>query len=477
MPNPVITVYTASQNYGHFLEEAIESVVAQTRQDWELFIFDLGSTDETAAVAARFQAQDPERISTVTYTEPKRLQIVANEAIRRARGQYVIRLDADDWFDENALLVLAHYLDTHADVAMVAPNYVYVDERGAHLSVENRRRTGDVTLLDLPAHGACTMVRKRILKAVGGYDETNDRQDGYELWLKVVNRYKVGDVPTPLFYYRQHGQSLSSDRTELLKARARIKRKLVERTAGTVRPRAVAVIGAKNTYPHLPNVVLTPVADKPLIDYTIDEAIASGVFEKILVSTDDPAVVEYCSKSHPDVLAYVRPLALSSVGVTGNAVLNDALNYLEQESDIWPDVIFSLSIHAPLRKAEHVQKALDTLLLYDVDSVVSVCEDQELYYNHGERGLMPINPSMHRQIRLEREALYMDNGAVHVMWRDALIGEERTERTVGHIVMPRWDSLQIKTPQDAWLIEQVLLERQRGLPLAPRAWALKTERA
>ena len=87
---------------------------------------------------------------------------------------------------------------------------------------ENRRKVGaDARLLDLPAHGACTMVRKRVLKAVGGYSETADAQDGYELWLKVLQRYhaQVANVATPLFYYRQHGSSLSTDRDRILAAR------------------------------------------------------------------------------------------------------------------------------------------------------------------------------------------------------------------------------------------------------------------
>jgi CMP-N-acetylneuraminic acid synthetase len=150
-------------------------------------------------------------------------------------------------------------------------------------------------------------------------------------------------------------------------------------------------------------------------------------------------------------------------------VLSEATVALEA-GDVWPDIVVSLNAHTPLRRAEHIRKAVDTLLLYDVDSVISVYEDKELYYVHGPRGMEPLNPAMHRQIRVEREALYAGNGVVRVVWRDALDPEAGYEPTVGHIVMSRWDSFQIKDRQDAWLVEQVLLARAQSASLGPADW-------
>ena len=470
MPKPSVTVYIVSHNYGNYLAQSVESVFAQSRTDWELIIIDDGSTDDTSTVAAQFEARDPQRVRTVSHQQSAGLQVRANEALRLARGQYVIRLDADDYFDENALLVLGHYLDTHHDVALVYPSYVYVDEKGNHLGVEHRWRIGeDTVVLDQPAHGACTMVRRRVLKAIGGYDEDHDRQDGHELWLKVVNRFTVAAVTTPLFYYRQHERSLSADRSELLATRARIKRAIVERNAGPVGPRIVGVVGAKNTYELMPNVVLRPLAGRPLIDYTLEAALASKTIDHLVVSTDDPAVVDYCQSHYPDVIGRLRSAELSSSHASELQVLDEATAALEAD-DIWPDIVVSLSVHAPLRRPEHIRKAVDTLLLYDVDSVVSVYEDQALYYVHGPRGLEPLNPAMHRQIRVEREAIYAGNGVVRVLWRDAIAPADGFDPRVGHIVMSRWDSFQIKSREDAWLVEQVLLAKARSPSLDPAEW-------
>lgn len=461
---PKVTVYIPCHNYGRFLAQALESVLGQSCKDWELIIVDDGSVDETATIADRYADLHPDRIRVFRHSPTRGLQACANLALEAARGDYIMRLDADDFLDESALLVLAAYLDHHPEVALVYPNYTYVNEQGEFLGVENRKKVGkEAKLLDLPAHGACTMVRKRVLKSIGGYNESYEAQDGYELWLKVLHRYQVANVSTSLFYYRQHGDSVSRDQERILAARERIKRDLVERSAGKVKPRVVAMVPAKNTYKKLPNIVLAEFAGRPLIDYTLEAAREVGTFETIFVTTDDPRVVEYCRRI-PGVLADVRFRELSLQQVRLSQVLHDAVLRLEQEHDICPDILVILSVHSPLRRPEHIRNAIDTLLLYNTDSVISVYEDYDLHFAHGENGLEPLNKGMLQRLRLEREALYVDNGAIRVLWRDILTETERYGRKVGHIVMPLKESFQIKSPFDAWMIEQIInRDREKSL--------------
>ncbi len=461
-----VTVYIPCHRYGHFLAQAIESVLLQTMPDWELIIIDDGSQDQTSAIAASYRASNPSKISVITHPQVRGLQVSANEALAIARGLYIMRLDADDYLDENALLVLGSYLDRYPEVALVYPNYIYVDERGNYLGLEQRKRIGqEAQLLDLPAHGAGTLIRKRALKSLGGYDERYNSQDGYELWLKILHRYGVANVHTPLFFYRQHDESLTKDESRLLQARGRIKRDIVERRGGNGTPRAVAIVTAKNTYKALPNIVLTKLADRLLIDYTIEAAQQTGSFEVMLVTTDDPQVVEYCRR-FPEVLAMLRPVELSGDRILESEIAEDAVRRLEEEHGVYSDILVLLNVHTPLRRAEHIREAIDTLILYNTDSVLSVYEDYKLHYVHGIHGLTPLNPAMHHQIRIEREALYVDNGAIKACWRDVLTAKDLLGRKVGHVVMPGHESYQIKTPYDAWLIEQILLQRTVSLSTA-----------
>ena len=453
---PKVTVYIPCHDYGRFLVQAVESVLGQSYDDWELIIVDDGSADDTFIIADRYATTHLDRIRVLHHIPARGLQACANLALEAARGEYIMRLDADDYLDESALLVLATYLDRYPDVGLVYPNYTYVDEQGDVLGVENRKKIGEeAQLLDLPAHGACTMVRKRVLKTIGGYNEGYGAQDGHELWLKVLHRFQVANISTPLFYYRQHDESLSSDQQRILTARERIKRDLVERSSGKVKPRIVAVVPAKNTYEHLPNIVLSQLVGRPLIDYTLDAARQVEGIETVLVTTDDPGVIDYCQKP-TDVIAVLRPVELSRGQVTLSQVLHHAVLQLENEYDIYPDILVLLSVHSPQRRSEHIRKAVDTLLLYNTDSVISVYEDYDLHFTHGRNGLEPLNKGMLRRVRLEREALYVDNGAIRVLWRDVLTETDLFGRKVGHIVMPLGESFQIKSPFDVWMIEQII---------------------
>jgi CMP-N-acetylneuraminic acid synthetase len=459
---PRATVYVPSHDYGRFLQEALDSIGAQTFTAWEAIVIDDGSTDETAAVAEAFRARFADRVRVVRHETRRGLHACANAAFALARGEYVMRLDADDILDENALLVLVSYLDQRRDVDLVYPNYHYIDEQGRHLGFENRKKVGrEARLLDLPAHGACTLVRKRVLKAVGGFSETATAQDGYELWLNVLQRHQaqVGNVETPLFSYRQHGASLSRDRDRILAARRQVKRDAVGRNEGPLRPRVAAIIAAKNTDAKAAGIVLESCAGRPLLEHTVQGALDAGVFDHVLVTTDDERVVEYCRR-WPSVLAELRPLELSLPGVRIAAIIDHAVNHLERAHQIYPDIVVQLSVLTPMRRPEHVREALDTLLAYDCDCVVSVYEDFDLHFIHGAHGLEPLNPGVIRQLQLEREALYVDNMAIHALWRDVVRPDDIYGRLVGHIVMPWRDSVQARTPAELAVVE--LLMRQRG---------------
>jgi glycosyltransferase involved in cell wall biosynthesis len=462
---PKVTVYIACHDYGRFLSEALESVAAQTFPDWELVVVDDASADETRAIAEAFAGRFPDRVRVLRHEQPIGLRSCANAALEAAHGDYIVRLDADDFLDENALLVLAHFLDEHPDIGLVFPNYTYVDEHGTILGTEYRKKIGtEAKLLDLPVHGACTMVRKRVLKSIGGYDERFDAQDGHELWLKVLHRYGAGNVSTPLFYYRQHGSSISSDSGRLLAARQGIKRGLALKQGGGVAPRIVAVVPAKNTYREIPDIVLREFVGRPLIDYTLESARNAGVFDKIIVTTDDPRVGEYCDRS-PDIRSIVRPVNLSLPQVRLSQVLHDAVTRLEHEQAVSMDIVVLLNVHCPLRRAEHIREAVDTLLLHNADNVISVYEDYDLHFAHGAHGLEPLNKGMLQRLRLEREALFVDNGAINVMWRDVVTEENLYGRNIGHIVMPVEESLQMKDAFNAWVVEQVILRERAGARL------------
>ncbi|MFT3755261.1 MAG: glycosyltransferase [Pseudoxanthomonas sp.] len=459
---PKVTVYVPSRQYGKYLEQCLQSLARQTLPDWEAILIDEASTDDSLAQMEAFRMRFTDRVRVLRNDVPRGLRANANTALELARGEYVMRLDADDYLDENALLVLAAYLDSHPDVGLVYPNWTWIDENGGFIGQERRKRLWDETRLpDLPAHGACTMVRRRVLKAIGGYDTDVPAQDGHELWLKTLYRYGVAGVETPLFFYRQHGDSLSGNEARLLDSRRQVKRRIAAAGRGPVTPRIAVVVPVKNTYAHAPNLALEPLAGKPLLDYTLDGVAGDPAWAGVLVATDDPAVLEHC-RQRGDVHAYLREAGLSDPLVGLSEVVVDAVEHLEQSLGILPDIVVVLSAHTPLRRREHIQEAIDTLLVYPVEQVLSTFENHDLQYRHGADGMQAVNAGSINDARFEREALYSCNGAIRALWRESVTAEGFGSGRVGHIVMTRTESLVAKKPDEReWLAHLLAVQGAR----------------
>ncbi len=452
--SPKVTVYITSHNYGRFLEQAIESVLHQKFTNWELIIIDDGSIDDSRAVIKRFEARPNVHI---VFQENRGLLVSSNIALRLSKGQYIMRLDADDYLDENALLVLSNILDTHPEIGLVYPDYYLVDERGEILSVERRNKLGkEMTLYDVPAHGACTMIRKSCLMEVGGYSEDFTCQDGYDLWVKFVDRFGIYNVNVPLFYYRQHGKSLTKNAERILRTRRMIQRR---HTAHKRKERPFNVIGiipVRSQSHEEAAYALRPVGGRPLIDYTIDAAVSSEAFTQVVVVSDDADVLAYARKRQ-GLIALERPVELARPNTPIEPTIRLAIESAGVKAQI--EAFMLLYVNSPLRREHHINSAIDTMLLFDVDSVISVYEDLATHYQHVGSGLKPL--MRRRRLRLEKEALWVENGAVYLSKLSHLKVSGYLGERIGHIVMLKQESLQIDSEEDVALVE-FLLSRQRS---------------
>ena len=217
-----VTIYVVCNNHRDFARQAIESVANQTYGNLEVIVFDNGSTDGSVEVLRSLRDTHGFRL-----VEQANVGLVATiiSAYRLAKGDYVVRLDADDWLEPEAVEKLVAALDSAPDVAMAFPDYYEVGADG-RIVRRIRRRTFDdaVTLLDQPAHGAVTLTRKSAYFDVGGVDPRLTAQDGFDLWLKVTRKYRVRNVAEPLFYYRRHEANLTNDLTRILQQRHAIYR-------------------------------------------------------------------------------------------------------------------------------------------------------------------------------------------------------------------------------------------------------------
>lgn len=459
---PKVTVYVATYNYGEYLKQAIESVLRQTYLAWELIIIDDGSTDGTKEVLADYLERPKIRIYTNSMNEG--LTRTSNRAISLARGEYIIRLDADDYLDENALLVLVATLDRYPDVALVYPDYYVVSEDGEILRLERRSKINDeVELLDLPAHTACSMIRKTCLVELGGYNEGIRCQDGYDLWIRLIQKYPVYNVNLPLFYYRRHQGSLTTYTDRILRTRHQIKRDFVNRNnIPALNVLAIVPVRGAERTGDAP-LALRPIAGRPLMDYTMDAAVQSAGFERIVVTSDSSEVLAHAD-GFPSIQTLSRSAELAKPHSPIEPTVLHVLNKLEAEG-YTPDAVALLFVNSPLREARHIQMAIDTLQIYDCDSVISVREDDSYFYRRGKHGLESLVTE--RKLRQERDLFYADTGAIGLSKTSVITPQSFFGRRTSHIIMTKEESFQIDSEFEFWLIEQILMKRNREKVVSP----------
>ena len=456
---PLVTIYVPCRNYGRYLQQAVESIFSQVYSNWELIIIDEGSTDNTVSIAEKLVGKSPSRVSLIKNSKPMGLQKLANHVLSIANGKYMMRLDADDWLDEAAVFLMVNRLESSDNAGMVYGNYYYTDSVGKVLDVEHRHKLGKEDLAGhLPPHGACTLFRTRALKTVGGYSEDIDAQDGWDLWFKLVDRIGGVSIQTPVFYYRQHGKSLSRDNKRLLKARSKIFANIASKLEGDYKPSIAAVIPVRESYPDFEGVPYQDINGHSILELAILRAAKSNLITAIIVSSESQRVLDYSEKLESDgkVPKHQRLLREASETSGGIPIRDFMLVAGERHAEIhnsFPDIVIYLSLHAINRTEDHINNALNVLRITESDSVVSVQEEREPMFRHGKHGLDLINPGRFQDLTFYKELLYKFNGSLIATWWDSLKFNSLFGEKTSYIEMSRADSIQIKSSQSLNLLK------------------------
>ena len=289
--NSLITVYITNHNYGKYIKQSIDSVLNQTYQNFELIIIDDGSNDNSREIIERYSKNKKVKI---IYQKNKGLTVSNNIARKISRGKYITRLDADDWLDPNFLQIMLNTANKNKDCAIVFCNYYLTNSRGQVIDHFYRHDFKKVKLMDQPAHGACSLINVKTLNEVGGYDEQLQCHDGVDLWLKLIGKYKVKNVNLPLFFYRQHGKSLTKNVEKIFRTRDRILEKHTKNKKKYKKILAIIPVRGANYSETL--VALKKINKQPIIQKLIYELQKSLNVKKILVSTPDKKILNFVSK-------------------------------------------------------------------------------------------------------------------------------------------------------------------------------------
>ncbi len=225
--SPAVSVIVPFYNPGPYFQPAIDSVLEQTLDDWELLLADDGSDDGSIAVAQAAERSD-ERIRLIRNAGGSQGAAAArNRALKHANGRYVAFLDADDCYLPETLERQLGLLERHKTAAMVyGPTQWWHPENPKRNSTE--RMGKEANSLHQPAHllekviirsrgiVPCTcgvMIRREIAQSVGGFEERFHFYEDQTLWAKIMLDHAVYVDSCTTSKYRQHPASVSAKGT------------------------------------------------------------------------------------------------------------------------------------------------------------------------------------------------------------------------------------------------------------------------
>lgn len=229
----------------------------------------------------------------------------------------------------------------------------------------------------------------------------------------------------------------------------------------------LAVIPARGGSKGVPGKNIKNLMGKPLIAYTIEAAIESGIFKKVIVSTDSKEIAEIAALYGAET-PFMRPADLSGDGVSSDDVILHALSYYE-DYEIEYDAVCKLQPTSPMRDAGHLRESYQLFCEEEVDFLVSVCEcehsplwagtiGEDLRLDHF------IPEEVKRACRQELPVYYRLNGAIYIGKKAAFCQNKSFlgKKSMAYI-MSQEDSVDIDSYLDFQLAEIMMKTREKKL--------------
>lgn len=233
--NGLVSVVIATYNMGHYLPQAVRSVLDQGYPHVEVRIVDDGSTDGTEQVTAEL-GRDP-RVHVLRQANGGQTK-AKNAGIARARGEYIAFLDADDEWLPGKLESQLPLFSQRPQLGVVYSDYRCMDDRGGELpkgpTAMHRGRVSGQLLIENFVCFPTAVVRRSCLERLGAFDERYAMGIDYELWLRLSSTYEFDYIEQPTVRYRIWGGQMSNNHRRRYESAIRIMQGFLQAHPGVV---------------------------------------------------------------------------------------------------------------------------------------------------------------------------------------------------------------------------------------------------
>lgn len=228
---PLLSVVLPAYNAEAYLEPAVQSVLQQSFEDFELIVIDDGSKDRTAEILGKI---DDRRLRVIRHERNAGLIAGLNEGIEASTGRYIARMDADDICEPSRFLRQIECLEMHPEVGVLGTAIRVIDEQGRPgvtfvMPVSSIDVEWAMPMLCPLAHPS-VMMRTDLVKQAGGYSTAAVHAEDYDLWHRLSGQTQVANLRDPLLRLRKHAASVTSAlRHTHLDAAAAVSKAVVDR--------------------------------------------------------------------------------------------------------------------------------------------------------------------------------------------------------------------------------------------------------
>ena len=244
---PKVSFLLPTYNSEKYLIQCVNSILNQTYQDFEVVVVDDASKDNTRQI---LESYNDERIRIVDGPH-NGLAAALNLGIKKAKGEYIARIDADDLALPTRIEKQTAYLDKHTDISIVGSwqehfgNRIFIHQAAADWE---ELKASLIFRCDL-CHSTLMLRKSDLIKYNLFYPE-NSLQEDYELWCKAIKYIKFANIPEILGMYRVSGESITDDKQEqLVKYEANLTAKnLTDYFGITLQPRDIELVTLRKKF-------------------------------------------------------------------------------------------------------------------------------------------------------------------------------------------------------------------------------------
>lgn len=222
--SPTVSVLLPVHNGQSYLREAVESILGQTFDDFELLALDDGGTDGSLAILREYEAKDP-RVH-VFSREHRGIVRTRNELAMQACGRYLAPMDQDDVCVPQRFERQVTFLDSSPDYVLVGGWCEHVNSAGMPIGIiRNPIFHEEIDQAHLKGHTSvvqsAAMLRRAAFSRTGGYRAEFETAEDLDLWLRLAEVGKVTNLPEVLLKYRLHGNATSEVKLQTQRDAAR----------------------------------------------------------------------------------------------------------------------------------------------------------------------------------------------------------------------------------------------------------------